>query len=112
MFRLKLGRVRDRVCVTEGDQRLTLLVDGDPFGMVACLREAFEAFGDMEDGADAETVRTAAWRIAEAMFGADQAQKLLSFYREDGLAVIDLCGAYFSRRLKGLIEKAQIARTK
>ena len=45
--------------------------------------------------------------FAEVIFGKEQAEKLIAFYENDALAVINACGMYFSQRLAKIITKAQ-----
>ena len=107
MFRMSLNRVHDRVKISEGDESLTLVVDGDANRMVAGIGEAVKVLKTLTDDTDGETKHNAARYFAEVIFGAEQADKLMAFYRNDPVCVINLCGKYISTRLSGLIAKAQ-----
>ena len=45
--------------------------------------------------------------FAGVIFGEEQAKALLDFYHNNAGCVVNVCGQYFSNRLRGLIEKAQ-----
>lgn len=107
MFNISLNRVHDSVRISEGEERLTLHVDGDAMRMVAALTEAQRTLkGLTEDSTEKDRV-DAAMAFAIAIFGPAQAQKLSDFYRNNPACVISVCGKYFSQRLVRLIEKAQ-----
>ena len=101
---ITLNRVHDTICVREGDERLTLKVDGDAMRMTAGLNAAAERIkGSNTD----EEMREATLFFAGVIFGDEQAQKLMAFYLDDSTCVINICARYFSRRLAKKIEKAQ-----
>ena len=107
MFTFTLNRVHDRVRIVEGDEKLELVVDGDPMRMVAGLNEAQKRLRGLTESSPEEEQMGAARYFASVMFGEEQAQELIEFYHSDPACVINVCGRYFSSRLAKLIEKAQ-----
>lgn len=106
-FVISLHRVHDRVKIAEGSDSLALHVDGDPMRMVAGLSQAQKIMQALNEKSTAEDEKKAALYFAGVIFGQEQAEKLLAFYRDDAGCVINVCGKYFSSRLARLIEKAQ-----
>lgn len=106
-FEISLGRVHDTVRVREGDATITLEVEADPAHMVADLNQAQKYLKTVGDTTTDAEKRDVAKVFAAAVFGDEQAEKLLEFYRGDAACVINICGRYFSERLAKLITKAQ-----
>ena len=104
---ISLNRVHDTVRVREGQERLTLRVDGDAMRMVAGLNAAQKRLQALSEGASEDEINGAALFFAGVMFGEKQARALLDFYRGDAACVVNVCGRYFSVRLARLIERAQ-----
>ena len=107
MFRLSLNRVHDRVKISEGAESIILLVDGDANRMVAGISEAVATLKTLKDDSPEETKHGTALYFATVIFGKEQADRLMEFYRDDPVCVINLCGKYIGQRLGGLIAKAQ-----
>lgn len=107
MFTLSLNRVHDRVRIVEGDERLTLIVDGDAMRMVAGLNEAQKRLKALTEESTVDEQKGAAQYFASVIFGEVQAEALMDFYHDDAGCVINICGRYFSDRLAKLIGKAQ-----
>ena len=106
-YEVSLNRVHDIVRIREGNDSLRLYVDGDAMRMVAGLNEAQKILKTLNAESTDEDRLAAAEYFAEVIFGKDQADQLVSFYRDDPICVINLCGTYFRDRLGKLIEKAQ-----
>lgn len=106
-WEITLNRVHDTVRVREGQERLTLRVDGDAMRMVAGLNAAQKRLQAITESTPEEEINSAALYFAGVMFGEAQAQALLEFYRGDAGCVVNVCGRYFSGRLARLIERAQ-----
>ncbi|MBO6092522.1 MAG: hypothetical protein J6P40_02690 [Oscillospiraceae bacterium] len=106
-YKITLHRVHDVVRIHEGTDSLRLVVDGDPMRMVAGLNKAQKMLSMISEDTTEEEKRTAAEYFAEVIFGKEQAQQLMEFYRDDSLCVINVCGTYFRDRLGKLITKAQ-----
>ena len=106
-YEVTLNRVHDTVVVHEGDERLTLTVNGDSMRMVGGLNKANEKMKALNDDTPDEEVREAAKYFATVIFGKEQAQKLFEFYAEDPASVITVCGKYFRERLAGKITAIQ-----
>lgn len=107
MFRISLNRIHDTVRITEGAEELTLKVEADPMRIVAGLNAAQERLKTITEASTAEEQKTEALFFAEVIFGKEQAEALLDFYRGDPVCVINVCGKYFAQRLGKLIAKAQ-----
>lgn len=117
MFGIRLNRVRDQATFRSGRQKLTLTVDLDPRRATAALMDAGAKIKEAEkavrsgEGYEAKT-RDAALSLAGAIFGAEQAEKLLQF-SVDADTALTAVTAYFNRRLAKKIMAAQrrVART-
>ena len=107
MYSLSLNRVHDTVIIREGRESLRLVVDGDPMRMVAGLNQAQKMLVLINDETSDEDKRKTAEYFATVIFGKEQAAQLLTFYRDDALCVVNVCGTYFRDRLNKLITKAQ-----
>lgn len=107
MFRMSLNRVHDTVRVSEGHESIMLKVDADAGRMVAGIAEASRALQELSAETSEEDQRKAARYFASVIFGDEGAARLMEFYRDDPTCVINLCAQYFSKRLGGLITKAQ-----
>ena len=106
-YEVSLNRVHDIVRIREGGDSLRLIVDADPMRMVAGLNEAQKILKALNADSTAEDKRAAAEYFAEVIFGKEQAESLLDFYRGDAVCVINVCGTYFRDRLGDLITRAQ-----
>ena len=106
-YEMTLNRVHDTVTVREGDERITLTVNGDAMRIVAGLNKAQEKMKAITDDSTDEDVRGAAEYFASVLFGKDQAAQLMAFYADDPGCVITVCGRYFRERLAGKISDAQ-----
>ena len=107
MYKLSLNRVHDSIQITEGDDKLSLHVDGDPMRMVAGLAQAQKMLQAINnDSPEEETIKAARY-FATVIFGEAQAQQLVEFYHNDAGCVISVCGKYFEERLGKKITKAQ-----
>lgn len=107
MYSLSLNRVHDTVRIREGNDFLRLVVDGDPMRMVAGLNQAQKMLVLINSETSEEEKRTTAEYFATVIFGKEQAAQLMTFYRDDALCVVNVCGQYFRDRLSKLITKAQ-----
>lgn len=106
-YEITLNRVHDTVCVREGDEKLTLVVNGDAMRMVAGLSKAQQKMKDIDENTDESTVRECAEYFAAVIFGKEQADRLMAFYAEDPASVINVCGRYFKERLALKIAEVQ-----
>lgn len=98
--------VEDKVIFRNVDQTLPLYVRSDAAGLVVRLKEAQEKLKDIDDKSDECQRMNTARFFAKAIFGEEQADRLIDFYN-DPLAVITVCGKYFESRLGKKITKAQ-----
>ena len=106
-YEMTLNRVHDKITIKEGDERLTLTVNGDAMRMVAGLNKAQKKMLELTEDTEDEQVRETAEYFASVIFGREQAEKLLAFYADDPGCVITVCGQYFKERLAGKIAKVQ-----
>ena len=104
---LSLGRVYDKVTISENGEKMVLHVNADPSRIVIGLSEARKQLvtitADTPDEKRAEIARF----FATVIFGEEQAQKLFDFYFGDPSCVVSACAVYFSKRLSKLIANAQ-----
>ena len=107
-FTIKLRRVHDKVAITNGETTLTLTVDATPEKLVSGLLAARRKMQELGPDSTKEEMLDAARDTAAAIFGDEQAQKLMDYYQEDTeMSVFDVCERYFTRRLQKLIEREQ-----
>ena len=107
-FTIKLRRVHDKVAITNGETTLTLTVDATPEKLVSGLLQARQKMQALGPESTTEEMLDAARDVAAAIFGDEQAQKLMDYYPQDtAMSVFDVCERYFSGRLNKLIEREQ-----
>lgn len=106
-YEMTMNRVHDKVTVREGDEHITLVVNGDAMRMVAGLNKAQQKMKELDENSSDEAVKDAAEYFAAVIFGKDQAEKLMEFYADDPGCVITVCGQYFKARLAAKIAKVQ-----
>jgi len=100
-----LNRVHDRITVREGNDTIELVVDNDANTIVSSLTQAQKALAGINGESTEEEKHSAEMLFASAIFGAEQAQKLLEFYQGNHDCVIALCGMYFGDGKNGLAKK-------
>lgn len=106
-YEMTLNRVHDTVTFREGDDKITLTVNGDAMRIVAGLNRAQERMNAItEETPDAEVMATAEY-FAAVIFGKEQAGKLMEFYANDPGCIIVVCGQYFKDRLAKRISTVQ-----
>ena len=106
-YEMTLNRVHDTVTIREGDEKITLTVNGDAMRMVAGLNKAQAKMKVLSDDTPDDAVRDAAEYFAAVIFGKEQAGQLMAFYADDPGCVISVCGQYFKDRLAGKIANVQ-----
>ena len=106
-YKLTLNRVHDTVLIKEGEESLTLTVNGDAMRIVAGLNKAQAKMTELNDDSPDDVVKETAEYFAAVIFGREQAAQLMKFYADDPGCVIALCGKYFKERLAGKIAKVQ-----
>jgi hypothetical protein len=106
-YEVTLNRVHDTVSIREGDEKITLSVNGDAMRMVAGLTKAQAKMKALEDASTEEEVRECAEYFAAVIFGKEQAGQLMAFYADDPGCIISVCGQYFKDRLAGKISAVQ-----
>lgn len=99
--------VSDKAVFVNVDKRLVLYVRSDAAPLMVNLRKAQDKLSSVKPGSTDEERVEAARFFAEAIFGKDQAEKLMQFYEGEPVAVISACGQYFSRQLGKKITEAQ-----
>ena len=106
---MTLNRVHDVLTVREGNEKLTLTVDGDSMRIVAGLTNAQTKLNEItakENPAESE-VREAVEMFSTVIFGKEQTEQLFAFYNNDPGCVVSICGQYFKNRLADKIAKVQ-----
>ena len=98
--------VSDKAVFRNVDKTLTLYVRSDATSLIVNLKQAQEKLKELTDESDECQRINAARFFAKAVFGEEQADKLVNFYGEP-LAVVAVVGMYFDRQLKKKITKAQ-----
>jgi hypothetical protein len=104
---MTLNRVHDTVTIREGDEKLTLTVNGDAMRMVAGLTKAQVKMKELTDDSTDDVAKDVAEYFAAVIFGKEQAAQLMAFYADDPGCVITVCGQYFKNRLAGKISAMQ-----
>lgn len=104
---ITLHRVHDTVVIREGNEKMILRVDGDAMRMVAGLNTAQDMIRKLDGVTEEAPYIETAQFFARVIFGEEQAQKLMDFYRQDAGCVLSVCGKYFNMRLARLITAAQ-----
>lgn len=107
MFKITLNRVRDHIIIREGNDELPLTVDSDARSIITRLLRAQKALREINNDTTPDRQYEAAYGLAEAIFGKDQADKLMAFYLDDAGCVVTVCGMYFEKRLAKKITAAQ-----
>lgn len=103
--RISLNHVRDTVYAEEGSEELRLSVDDDAMAITRRIRQAMREVEAAKD--EPEKVEGAAMAFAVAVFGEEQAARLLAFYHGNRLAVFEWTNRYFAGRLIKKITKVQ-----
>ena len=106
-YEMTLNRVHDSVTIREGNEKITLTVNGDAMHIVAGLNKAQQKMKALENDTPDDEVRAVAEYFAAVIFGKDQAANLMAFYADDPACVISVCGQYFKERLAGKISDVQ-----
>lgn len=106
-YEMTLNRVHDTITIKEGNEKLTLTVNGDAMRMVAGLNKAQQKLKSINDESTMDEIREAADLFAAVIFGAEQAKELMAFYADDASCVVNVCGQYFKERLAGKISAVQ-----
>lgn len=99
--------VCDKVVFRNMEKTLVLTVRADSTLIVSNLNKVNKRLNAINDDTSETEKGKIAEAFASAIFGNEQAEKLLQFYDNDSLAVITSCGKYFQNRLSKLITKAQ-----
>ena len=98
--------VSDKAVFRNVDKTLTLYVRSNAPSLVVNLKQAQDKLKELTDESDECQRMNAARFFAKAIFGEEQADKLVDFYNEP-LAVVAVVGMYFDQQLKKKITKAQ-----
>ena len=106
-YEMTLNRVHDKITIREGDDKITLTVNGDAMRMVAGLTKAQAKMKELTDDSPDDVVKEVAEYFAAVIFDTEQAAQLMAFYADDPGCVITVCGQYFKDRLAGKISDMQ-----
>ena len=107
MFKLTLGRIHDKIRISEGGESLILRVDDDPMRLAVGIISAQKRLEALGDKPTEEDEIAAVRNFAEIIWGKEQTDKLFAFYRDDTHCVINVASKYFVDRLAAKITKAQ-----
>lgn len=102
---LTLNRVRDKVSIKEGNEKIILYVDSEINSIMKGIREAEKLIVGINGESKKEERTYAARMFATAIFGKEQTDQLFEFYHGNEDCVISICGIYFSDRKHGLSKK-------
>ncbi len=102
---ITLNRVRDRVVIREGDEKIILFVDDEINSLMRKIREAEKLIISINGESQKSERIYAARMFSEALFGEKQTKDLFHFYHENEDCVISICGIYFSDKKHGLSKK-------
>lgn len=89
------------------DGDLTLLVDCDAGRIVMNIAKAQEEIANLKGNNTDEARKEAVFSFASAIFGKEQAEKLIEYYHGDEATVLNVCGQFFSKCLRKKITDAQ-----
>ena len=103
--RLTLNRVRDTVYFREGRDEIRMVVDEDALAIGRRIRRSLEYIDEAKQ--DEAKIESAARQFVEAVFGADQTEKLVEFYHGDMIPAFEITSLYMTKRLAKIITKAQ-----
>lgn len=98
--------VSDKVTFRNVDKALTLYVRADPSSLVVALRGAMTRMAALTDESADDEWASVALSYATAIFGEEQARRLLDFYGSP-LTVMRSCDNYFNEYLGAKITKLQ-----
>ena len=86
------------------DGDLTLHVDCDAGRLVVAITKAQEEIAHLKDENTAEKRREAVIGFASAIFGKEQAERLMEYNHDDEASVLNVCGQFFSKCLRKKME--------
>lgn len=99
--------ISDRVTFRNVDRVLHLTVKADGGQIVRNLRKSQEKLSAEADMNTEEERLEVARFFAASIFGPEQAQQIVDLYDGDSMAIVSVCGDYFSNRLSKIITKVQ-----
>jgi hypothetical protein len=99
--------VHDKVTFCAGDEKLTLRVDKDARLLVAELNGVHDKLQEVTEENLPEKIDACARAFAEAVFGTEQAEKMLALYHNP-VSVINVLEQYFRKYLQKKITRAQV----
>ena len=100
--------VHDKVAFCAGDEKIVLRVDRPGRQIIAELNNAKDLMASVTTDNMEETIEQAARAFAAAIFGDEQAEKLMQLYNNPA-SVVGVCGQYFAKYLRKKITRAQIS---
>ena len=109
---MSLDRVRDKIDFAEGGERLTLHIDEDAPRLVTRITDAQRKIAELANNPTEDAMKDTATAFARAIFGNEQAEKIVQFYHEDFGAVLFICSKYFTERLSKKIAEKQMHKGK
>lgn len=107
MFQISLNCIRETVIFREGGESLRLKVNVEPHTVMARLTQAQKQMHDLNENSPEEEQKACALDFAGAIFGEEQAKRLLDFYHQNASYTINVCSQYLVKRLSKKIIQAQ-----
>lgn len=107
MYTITTNRVRDKVAFVEGNERLVLTVDVDPFGVIGDMQGVVSDLRKLNEDTPDEEVMRLAVALSKKMFGDAQTERLVDFYHRNEKQLFNVLVKYFTERLNKLISDAQ-----
>ena len=98
--------VTDKVTFRNVDRALPLTVREDSKQIVHKLKQVPGVFAKSANSSETERLEGARF-FAAALFGEEQAQKVVDLFDGDAAAIITVCSDYFNNRLVKIITKVQ-----
>ena len=99
--------IRDKLRIQDGDAHIDIDICAAPGDIIPGVARAQAMLKGLNADMTRDEIKERALALASAIFGEDQAQKLLDFYGGDATCVMELSIEYFSKRLKKKLTKAQ-----
>ena len=107
MYTITTNRVRDKVAFVEGNERIVLTVDVDPFGVIGDMQGVVSDLRKLNEDTPDEEVMRIATELGKRMFGDEQTERLIEFYNHNEKQLFNVLVKYFTERLNKLIADAQ-----
>ena len=102
-YKISLHLVNDYPTFQNGDKVITMHVQGKAQGFIFALMFANGFMKSVSKESTEQKVKNAAMLYAAAIFGKEQAEKLMDLCDGETAGLVQACNKYFNKRLKYLI---------